>query len=64
MDDLSGGSFVKGHIGGLRSPEVMQQNRQLAGHSDNSFVPGLLAALVKPGAGPTVEAKSLVHVAE
>jgi hypothetical protein len=44
MDDLSGGSFVKGHIGGLCGPEVMQQDRQLTGHSDYSLVPGLLAA--------------------
>jgi hypothetical protein len=44
MDDLSGGSFVKRHVGGLRGPGVMQQDRQLAGYSDDSPVPGLLAA--------------------
>jgi hypothetical protein len=43
MDDLSGGSFVKGHIGGLCGPEMMQQDRQLTGYSDNRLVPGLLA---------------------
>jgi hypothetical protein len=44
MDHPSGGSFVKGHVGGLRGPEVKQQNRQLTGYSDDSLVPGLLAA--------------------
>jgi len=44
MDDLSGSSFVKWHLGGLRGQEVMQQNRQLPGYSDNSLIPGLLAA--------------------
>jgi hypothetical protein len=38
-----GGSFVKGHIGGLHGPEVMQQNRQLTSYRNDSLVPGLLA---------------------
>ncbi len=44
MEDLSGSSFVKRHIRLLRDPETVQQDRKLTSDSDDSLVPGLLAA--------------------
>ena len=59
--DSLGGCCVERHIWLLRDPEAMQQNRQLTGYRDHSFVPGLFYRLGKLGVSPTVEAMSLVR---
>ena|SRR6201993_2587482 len=43
--EQSSGRFrVEGHIGLLRGPNAMEQNRQLASHGDNSSILGLFAS--------------------
>jgi hypothetical protein len=59
MDDLSGGSFVEGYVRGLRGPEVVQQNRQLTGYSDNGSVLSLLPSALSQMEAPATKRRVL-----